>query len=198
MGGHLVYAASVGSGRDQGLAVGAVQLPGPKVDETVAALDREALMIIKPGTAVRLSVNAGTHQRQVEAALQRKIEANGWKLSPQAATVVIAEMKRGETHQTSYRFFGGGATQTVSVTPFLSLLRIEVGPKVAWESGTSTGAPPVMTLREGESMQNVINSYQRPNPEFYELVEIPASILDPDKRNGLGTTEVTNRGLVVQ
>ena len=41
-----------------------------------------------------------------------------------------------------------------------------------------------------------IDSWQKPNVQFYETVEIPAKILDPSKKDGLGTTRVTNQGLV--
>src|SRR5262245_2357284 len=48
--GHLVYAATYEAGRGtNGLAVGAVQLPGPKVNETEASLNVESLYVIKPG-----------------------------------------------------------------------------------------------------------------------------------------------------
>jgi len=197
--GHLVYAASFGAGAQRGLAVGAVQLPGPKVDEEAAALDPESLMIIKPGTAVRLDVRAGGDTARVQAALEREIRANGWKLSPSASIVVVAEMKVGETQQVTYRTLMGpqrGREETVSVTPHISEVRIEVGSEVAWQSATRTGAPPMVTLKEGESVQGEANRWQNPNAEFFDTVDMPERILDPAKRNGLGTTQVTNRGLI--
>ena len=73
--------------------ISAAKLPGPKVDETVAAkagetaasADHELLMILAPGRAVRLEVSAGTDQNRVQAALERKIQANGWKLALRGA-----------------------------------------------------------------------------------------------------------------
>ncbi len=75
-------------------------------------------------------------------------------------------------------------------------LQISVGDTVAWSSGTSSGAPPFISLQPGQSAQAEVEKWNNPYPQFYETVDIPDSILDPKKRNGLGTTEVTNRGLV--
>jgi hypothetical protein len=197
--GHLVYAASLRSGSERGLAVGAVKLPGPKVAEAAASLDPESLMVVKQGTAIRLVVQAGENSARVQAALERKANANGWKLDPAAALVMTAEMKQGETQQVTYRSiggFGGSGEQSATVTPFISSLRIDVGTKIAWQSATSSGVPPFLRLEEGQTVQSEVNKWQKPNPDFFDSVEIPQRILDPDKRHGLGRTKVSSRGLV--
>ncbi len=200
---HLVYGASLESGGKHGLAVGAVQLPGPQVEQAAAALDPESLIAIKPGTAVKLDVQAAENTPRVQAALDAKIRANGWVPSPASNVVLIAEMKRGDQQSITYHMhkFGGGGqetTQTASVTPYISSLRLMIGDKVAWQSGTSTGTPGIIMLKEGQTAQAEIDKWQHPNPDFFDNVEIPAKILDPTKRTGLGTTQVTNRGLIVE
>jgi hypothetical protein len=197
---HLVYAALVSRDGRSALAVGAARLSGPSVDAAVASLDRESPLIIKPGTAVRLDVRAGANAERVQAALERKIKANRWKLDPAASTVVIAEMTRGQTQQVTYRSMGFGPSrggeQTVTVTPEISTVRIEVGGKVAWSACTGTGAPSVLMLPKGQTAQSEIDRWQKPNVEFFEGLDIPDSILDPARRTGLGTTRVTTRGLI--
>jgi hypothetical protein len=194
--GHLVYAASLRSGAQQGLAVGAVKLPGPKVEEAVAALDRESLLVMKAGSPVRLVVQVDPqYQAQVTAALQRKVAENQWTISPTAAAVLTATMSRGKTQTTTYRNFSTGAEQSATVTPFISSLILNVGDNVAWQSGTSSGLPPMMRLGPGQSAQAEAAKYQQPNPQFFEQVEIPQQVADPTKREGLGMTRVTTRGL---
>jgi hypothetical protein len=56
----------------------------------------------------------------------------------------------------------------------------------------------MLFLREGQTAQGEIGKWQNPQPGFFDTVDIPDKIIDPAKRNGLGTTEVTNRGLVVK
>jgi len=195
--GHLVYAASLTSGRERGLAVGAVKLPGPKVEEAAANLDRESLNVMKPGSAVALDVRCGQHDAAVRAALAKQIADNQWELRANAPAVLTAEMGRGESQTVTYQLFGaGGGQQSATITPFFSKLKLEIDGKPAWQSGTSTGAPPVIRLEEGQTAQGQVDQWQNPNPGFFASVDLPAEILDPAKRSGLGTTNVTTQGLV--
>ena len=134
-------------------------------------------------------------------ALEEKIQKNGWVLRDGAKVTITATMGQSETQTVTYGsgFFGRSQnSETVSVTPFYSSLVIKVGEVVAWQNGTSTGAAPTIWLREGQTAQGEINKWQNPHPEFFDHVVIPDKIIDPAKRNGLGTTEVTNRGLIVK
>ncbi len=196
---HLVYAASVRAGSQRGLAVGAVKLPGPGVDQAAASLNRDELMIIKPGTPMRLTVQAGPDTQRIQEALVKKIQANGWVLDPNAQVVMVARLEIGKTQNVTYRMMGGrssGSSQSASITPYISSIKINLDKKVIWQSASSSGAPPTVRLRDGESVQNEVNRWQKPDPGFFDRVDIPARILDPDKKNGLGVTEVTNRGLI--
>jgi hypothetical protein len=196
---HLVYAASVTSGSQRGLAVGAVKLPGPKVAEASATLNPDSLMVVKPGTPVRLDVRAGAESARIRSLLEREIAANGWTLSGSAKVSVIAEMRQAESQQVTYRSFGfsrSAAEETVTVQPFISEVRVDVGGQIAWQTMTSSGVPPLLRLKEGQTVQSEVDKWQRPNPQFFDTVNMPERILDPAKRNGVGQTKVTNRGLV--
>jgi len=200
---HLVYGATLRSGRETGFAVGNVELPGPLVDEKVAAMDRDELNIITPGTKVRLEVRCEEHSPRVYNALLAKIKENGWVLAQADATAVMyADMTIGKPQRTTYqirgRFGGVEREETVTFTPRISSLKLTVEDKVVWSSGTSNGAPPFVSLREGNSIQGEVSSYQKANPGFFEQVDIPAELIDPKYKNGLGTTQVTTRGLIPQ
>lgn len=194
---HLVYAASGDSAGDGRLAVGAVKLPGPKVDEAVKDVNPDDYLLLKPGSKVRLDVQAGDHSSQVTAALTQKIRANNWVLSPNAEAVLTATMTRGKTQTVAYQFGGrSGEVVSATVTPYISSLQLMVGKEVAWQSGTSSGPPSVVTLLTGQSVQGQVDSWQVPNPGFFDSVAIPERIMSPSFKLGLGTTAVTNRGLV--
>ncbi len=198
--GHLVYTASAMNLQQNSMVVGAVSLPGPKVAESEAAMNAEELMALKSGTHVRLDVRAGNDTPRVQQVLTAKIAANGWVLDAASPIVMIAEMTRGSTQNVAYRPSDAGfrrdADQSVSVTPFVSTLRIEVSQALAWQDGTSTGPPPVIQLEQGQTAQSEVDRWQNPNVEFFDYVAIPPRILDPKYRNGLGTTDVDTRGLV--
>jgi hypothetical protein len=191
---HLLYTASVRIPQDM-LAVGAVKLPGPKVDDVAGGLDPEKFLLIKPGSEVRLDVRCGTDTQRVQDALQKKAEANGWKVSPSASTLLIAEMRRGEARTTTYES-RSAPSQTVTITPYISELKLMIGDKTAWQGASSSGAPPFLRLPAGASVQAEVDKWQLPNPGFFEQVAVPARIMDPAKRGGFGTTQVTTKGLV--
>lgn len=112
---------------------------------------------------------------------------------------MVARLEIGKTQNVTYRMMGGrssGSSQSASITPYISSIKINLDKKVIWQSASSSGAPPTVRLRDGESVQNEVNRWQKPDPGFFDRVDIPARILDPDKKNGLGVTEVTNRGLI--
>ena len=191
---HLVYAASLRSGSERGLAVGAVKLPGPKVEEAAGSLDREALNIMKPGSRVSLDIKCGTYNAQVKAALEKQVADNQWVLNTSAPARLVAEMGRSESQRVTYRMFTGGE-QSATITPYYSQLKLTVGDKVAWQSGTVTGAPPTIRLQDGETVQREVSKWEKPNSGFFGNVDLPAKVLDPDKKKGLGVTKVTTRGL---
>ncbi|MFO0816443.1 MAG: SHD1 domain-containing protein [Pirellulales bacterium] len=196
--GHLVYAASVGELRQKGLAVGAVELPGPKVREEAESLDPESLMILKPGVEVAVNLQCGEYNERVYAAVQQIAARNGWVLNQSASIVMLCEMKRGEQQNSTYRSFDNSQSQSVSFTPYISSMQLQDGKRVIWQAMTATGAPPVMSLTAGQTAQGEVDRWQLPNPEFFERLSVPAKLLDPDKRSGLGVTRVTNRGLIAK
>lgn len=195
VGERLVYSVELRGPGPHGFAVGAVALPDEPAKEAERTLDPESLMVIRPGTAVQLQVAAGEFNPQVQAALEREIAANGWTLSPTATTVLRAEMKRGETKTVQYEM-SDRTRQSATVTPHISTLTITVGQQQAWSAGTSTGPPPLVSLRPGETVQEKVGAWEKPNVAFFQGLDIPPKIIDPAKRNGLGTSLVGSQGVV--
>ncbi|MCA9133885.1 MAG: hypothetical protein KDA45_12050 [Planctomycetales bacterium] len=197
-GDKLCYAVTVRDPQD-GFVVGAVQLPGPKVREVVEALDPESLYIIRRGHRVSLRVECGQYDTQVRQALLQQIEDNGWVLDESSPTVLTAKMGRGETQTTTYRKQGGlgpgEQTLSVTVTPYFSTLEVVHHGRSAWHAGGGSGAPPVIFLRDGESAQSKADDMQRPDPELFSRTDIPEKIFDPAKKNGLGSSLISARGL---
>ena len=193
---HLVYAARINQSLQTGLAVGAVKLPGSDAEQAMISGDPSTLLLFKPGSPIRIEVHTGSHDAQVRASLERKVKENGWKLDPSSPNVLIAEIKQGQQRQKTYTFHGRRPNETVSYTPYNHTLRIKSGEDTAWEIMTSLGAPWMISIREDSSVQEVINRSEKTSPSFFEKAKIPERILDPKKRGGFGTSNVTNRGLV--
>lgn len=195
-GGKLCYAVTVGRSSESAFIVGAVDLPGPKVRETIEALDPESLWVIQPGHAVKLEVNCGEYDSQVRDALMQQIANNKWVYDSSASTTIKAEMGRSETQSVTYKSMSGGTeSQTVTVTPFYSHLWLVYDGQTAWSGGGSSGAPGVMFMQSGESAQAKADELQKPDPELFSRLDIPEKIFDPSKKKGLGSSLISAAGL---
>lgn len=198
---HLVYGATVREGTTRGFAVGNVRLPGPHVDEVVGRVGQVNTTILQPGSKVRLEVRCGDQfNHEVYTALVEKIEKNGWILTQNEPTGIVmhADMTTGETQSVTYVSSNAGYMETVTVSPKMSSLVIKVGDQTVWQTRTRTGVPDRMYLRSDTTVQQEIDRYQQPNPRIFHYSKIPPTITDPQYKDGLGTTDVTTRGLVVK
>ena len=175
------------------IAVGAVQLPGPSVKETVGNVDRESLMVLKRGA--ELAVDASSlRDQEIEGWLIEKIESNGWVYNPNAELVMVPTMGQGKPQTTKYTNMRGGGSQSVSFTPHFSRLRIMRGNTIIWQAATSTGAPPVIF---GGNAQGQVSRMQKPNREFFRSVRIDKEIIDPKYSRGFGVSKLGLRGIEV-
>ena len=188
-------------GDNGGIVVGAVDLPGPMVRDVVSQIDPEKLYAIRRGDAVSLNVQCGEFTQRVQAALEAEIQENGWVLQPGAPFTITAKMGRGKQQSVTYENQSTGAKQTASVVPFTGSLILSRGENagdyssVLWQSGSSTGLSSFMFLREGESAQQKANEQQRPNPGFFDRVDIPEKIFDRRYSGGFGSSVIDSRGL---
>ncbi|WP_165698604.1 SHD1 domain-containing protein [Bremerella volcania] len=194
--GHLVYGAELqANGRRAGLAVGNVKLPGPDVREKVEGVSREDLVVVKPGSKIRLEVRCGDqHNPAVYNALVAKIRENGWELNQEDYDAIMhAEITRGEPVTRTYRFFGfSRAPETVTYTPIISKLDMTIGDATIWLNQTSTG--PGMFVGADETIQQQVDR-QTEDVNFFTRSRLPAMILDPKYGRGFGSTKVSTKGL---
>jgi hypothetical protein len=178
------------------VAIGAVKLPGPKVEEITKAIDKKSLMILKEGIRVGIKMESVNDPSTVQQWLIDKIKANGWVYDPNAAIQMIAKMGVGERQSETYQERGpGGQTFNVQFTPHFATLAIQKDQTVIWQSGTSTGLP--MTVNS-LTLQTHIAMSERPQTSFFQYVEIPKEIIDPKYSRGFGVSKLGLRGIEVE
>ena len=185
--------------RSQMVAVGAVQLPGPAVNETTAAVDRADLMIVAAGSHVALDLGNVSAQGQVESWLVDKIKANGWILDQDAEIVLSADMGVGPTTRVQYYAPGsrGRKVTSISFQPHYSTIKLVKGDLTLWSAGTQTSPPSFVRTGPGSSIQNRVDAYQRPNIGFFRQVKIESEILDPKYSYGFGVSMLGRQGIEV-
>ncbi len=180
---------------DGSIAVGAVDFPGPSVNEVTKEIDKEKLWIVKSGVPVGVEIVSVSDPGKVTNWLKEKITENGWIYDEQAEIKLYAEMGVGKPQTETYREMGiGGKTTTVSFTPYFASLQMKKGDLIIWQSGSSTGAPPIVS---GENIQSAVSSYQVPQLQFFKNVMIEPKILDPKFSRGFGVSKLGTSGIVV-
>lgn len=197
---HLVYAATFEENNRKGLAVGAVLLPSMKANAALESAKPEDFLVVKRGTRFRIDVAAIDHAGEIRQALMKELEANGWVYDNAAKNIIQADYKRGQPQEVRYEIQsargGSRQVQSATITPYIAVLKIFVGKEEVWATVSSTGPPSVVSMREGDTLQGQVDRGNQPMWNYYATIDIPTELIDPNKRRGLGTTAVTNRGLV--
>ncbi|MDA8564023.1 SHD1 domain-containing protein [Mariniblastus sp.] len=176
------------------IAVGAVDLPGPQVDEITNEIDKPSLMIMKPGKQVRIDVSKVSDSR-IKDWLSEKVKKAQWVEDPNASKVLIAEMGIGESRTVTYQNFRTRKTTKVSYRPHYARLLLKEGKRVLWRSGSSSGHP--MTIRDGDNISKEVNKSQSTQVGFFEGVNIDPEILDPTYSRGFGVSTLGLNGIRV-
>ena len=178
-------------------AVGAVQLPGPDVERITGNITRDQLLIMKQGTRVGLDVSGAGSRTKIQGWLEQKIEENGWVLDPDAEIVIYASMGVGEKQSvTYYEIANPKNTRSISFRPHFASLEIKKGELLIWQTGTSTGAPPVL-YSNNITGRNLGGNYNNPQVSFFQNVEIDDEIIDPKYSHGFGVSRLGLRGIEV-
>jgi len=182
------------------IAVGCVELPGPSVAETTENIDRKSLMILTRGTKVAIDTEETSDPDRVFDWLMDKVEANGWVYSDDADIILIASMGIGESQTIEYRPMGAAGigsrrakSETVTFRPHYSTLKIYQGDSVLWQTGTSTGPPPVVF----GDVKEEVKKFQEPQIGFFKNVKPDPEILDPKYSRGFGVSKLGLRGIEV-
>ncbi len=193
--GYLVYGAELMNDRRSrvGLAVGNIKLPGPGVVEKTFGVKREDLIVIKPGSKIRLEVRCGDeHNAAVYNSLANMIRENGWELNAEDYDAVLyADISRGEPRTETLGTWGSFRTETVTYTPIISKLEMKIGDIPIWLSQTSNRPSHV---QGNDSIQETFNR-QKEDVGFFSRMKIPSLVLDPKYGRGFGTTQVSTKGL---
>lgn len=188
------YFAQPDFSNPENIAIGVVGLPGPGVAEVTRDIQPEELDLLKPGITIALDTKGTRDPDGIFDWLAEKIEQNGWVLNPSGDFKLVATMGRGEQQTVVYEEIGGSGRQTVSFQPYYSSLKLYHGNVVVWQSGTSTGAPPIITRGDA---QQAVNRMQNPDEEFFANVVIPDRIIDPKYSGGFGVSKLGLRGIEV-
>lgn len=163
-----------------------VEIPHKSAQESVDRLMRagDAAMLVRPGSAVAVAVETTEQvdRAAIQASLAQAAEKAGWKVAQRAPITLVAKIGRGKTRELQYHSLGGGGrtTSTATITPFTAELEIRSGSDVLWSRSSMNHVPMLLRLQEGETVQDAVKRYERPNPEFFAMLDLPPRIPKPE------------------
>jgi len=176
----------------QGCSLVCVEIPHASAQKSIDRLMHagDAAMLVRPGSAVAVAVETGEQvdREAIQASLSQAAEKAGWKVSDRAPITLVAKIGRGQTQQLQFRSMGAGprTTSTASLTPFTAELEIRSGSDVLWTRSTVNHIPMLLHLQEGETVQDAVKRFEKPDPGFFSRLELPPRIPKPEIRSQVG------------
>ena len=153
------------------------------------------LTLLRQGTEVALRVEAieGVDRETILAGLKVAVERAGWKVSDAAPIEVVATIGRGEQEHLAYRQLGGSRRDpigTVAMTPYTAGLQILHGGSVVWERTSRNMVPSILRLEQGQTVEQAVKQFEKPDPEYIERLRLPPNILRPEVLKTIGTSAI--------
>ncbi len=185
--------------KDHGLKLTTLPMPDPKAQMAIRRLDQQKnVMVTAPGTEVRIEIESleAVEKKAITEALTTAIERAGWKIKPTAKLIVVAKIGRGKPYSVQYKSGALGSaspaqeTHNVEIKPFTAILEIRSGKSVLWTRNTENFAPPMVFLKGNETVEQAVKKYERPQPEFFSMLQIPPRIPRSEIAKGLGSSRI--------
>jgi hypothetical protein len=196
-GGAFWYALTSQDRKERGLF--RARLPHEEALKTAASLRADDLLAVKPGAQVSLSVNVqGDPNEQQKAlnALTAQLRQLGMSVVNGGSLVLQASTETGKTSTIEYHAFGRlGGSEKATVTEQISRLKFVENGKVIWEAVSVSGAPHILHMKQGETAQQALAPYQRPNVQFFVNVKVPQYVARPSEAGAYGASQFTPQGI---
>ncbi len=198
LGGVFWYTAGNGQ---EGYLVG-VKLPHEAARQMAASLNADALLALKPGASVNLTVRLqGTPGEEAKArqALSDQLQKLGIGVDPKSPIVLAATTETGRTREHLYREWGFTFAETkfdkANVTEHISRIRLMEGGKVLWEAASVSGAPTLFYRKKDQTLQQAVDEMDPDNKNFFNDVQLPQYIARPGDGGAYGASLLSEAGI---
>ncbi|MGO8748903.1 MAG: SHD1 domain-containing protein [Thermoguttaceae bacterium] len=173
-------------------ALACVEIPHASAQESIDRLMRagDAAMLVRPGSAVAVAIETTEQVERpaIQASISQAAERAGWKVNDRAPITLVAKIGRGKTRQLQYHSMGGGSqtTNTATLTPFTVELEIRSGNDVLWTRSSFNQVPMLLLVQGGETVQDAVKRFEKPDPEFFASLALPPRIPKPEIKAHVG------------
>ena len=154
--------------------------------------DPESLLVLKPGDRVRLSFDgSGGSQSEMRRILTEKMKARGVEVDDNGDIEINISIRK-HTNTTTYETIGTLEKRSETVTTKSTSYTMSVikdGRTVYSDSVASGGAPPMVSVREGQSIQSAMPKGSGANASVVERLQFPKSIPMKPPLNEIGKSD---------
>jgi hypothetical protein len=169
----------------------------PHAAATAAAPQGAEALVLKPGDKVSIDVTAVDAEiaEEARAHLAQALKSAGYEAADGASAKLVASIRPGETQEMNYRSFGIGRGEekfSVSTRHYEAVLTVD-GQEV-WKASVMQGAPGMVSLKEGESIQEVVAHEMGLKARNFPAA-VPPNIASLKAREPRGVSELTAAGV---
>ena len=147
-------------------------------------------MLVRRGSKVAIAVEgvSGADVSQIEDALSAAVKKAGWGVNRNAPIRLVAKIGRGETEELKYRGMLDASRKisVAKITPFTADLEIRDASNVLWKRSSTNHVPRMLRLQEGETVQDAVKRYEKPDPGFFARLNLPPRIPKPEVASQIG------------
>ncbi|HUY31471.1 MAG TPA: SHD1 domain-containing protein [Pirellulales bacterium] len=195
MGGYFWYVISNHGRQERGLF--RAKLPHDEPIKIAAGLNAEQLLAIKPGAQISVDVAVQGDQQTVSQTLIGQLQNLGMTVAPGGRLVLRATTEAGKTQEVYYRGFGRNrGIQHAQVTEQIARAKFIEDGKVLWEATSVRSNPHMLKMKEGQSLQDALAPYQKPNIEFFSHVKLPQYVARPHEKGAYGASKLSFQGIL--
>jgi len=196
LGGQVAFLVNQGQDRPGALVIAPVPAAGFH-QALEKAMQQPDFFVLKEGTTVKLNVDAlpdAAEREKARDTLTKKLKERGFKVGPEGMIELVASTEAGKEQDISYHGFGVNPWKTYKVREYLTRLAFVYQGKNTWQTQGSS-VPGFISLKEGETIDQVLRRSERPNYNFFEHVEMPKVLMKPMGPDGLGASQVSVSGV---
>ncbi|MFN8856101.1 MAG: SHD1 domain-containing protein [Planctomycetaceae bacterium] len=183
-------------------AIFPAKLPHSSAVQMAQKMKADDILAIKPGASIAIQWSVQGDQKEVNDAYQsliQQLQDIGMTYAEKSRLVLQVSTAAGETKEIQYRGFGGffgRGGETVRVTEYISKIQFVEDNNVIWLAEAHSGAPHMLSLKEGQTVQQALAQYQKPNVKFFTQVKLPKYVARPHPSGAYGHSELSAKGVV--
>ena len=174
-------------------------LPHSEATRVASSLKADDLLAVKPGAKLSLRLNMqGTpeEQQRVRQALTSQLQELGMSVVEGSRLILEASTEKGKSREIKYERFGrSGQSESATVTEQISRLRFIENDRTLWDASSISGAPHLLNLKNGQSLQDALAPYQQPNLEFFSVTKLPQHVARPNEKGAFGASLLNSQGI---